>query len=47
MENTKTFNFVLGEETRPKIESFNDREDIQNSIFLNNTKRPWNVLRIS
>lgn len=39
MENTKTFKFVLGEETRPKIESFNDREDIQNSIFFEQYKK--------
>ena len=39
MENTKTFKFVLGEETRPKIESFNDKEDIQNSIFFEQYKK--------
>lgn len=39
MENIKTFNFVLGEETRPKIESFNNREDIQNSIFFEQYKK--------
>lgn len=39
MENTKTFKFVLGEETRPKIESFNDRKDIKNSIFFEQYKK--------
>ena len=39
MENTKTFNFVLGEETRPKIESFYSKEDIKNSIFFEQYKK--------